>query len=69
MKLRIYRTTGSVDVLLLPYKDGRGWSYINLGKGHICSCIFETKQQALADLRKQKDVVAWVEIGEGGDAR
>lgn len=62
MKLCIRRTTGSVEVLLLPYKDGRGWGYINLTKGHICPCVFKNQHEALADLQKQGDVVGWTEL-------
>lgn len=62
MKLRIYRTTDSVDVLLLPHKDGRGWSFVNLTKGHICPCVFKSCREALADLRRQESVKSWVKI-------
>jgi hypothetical protein len=48
--LRLYRDNGYTDVLLLPHKDGSGWSYVNLTKGHICLCVFPTYADAIYDL-------------------
>jgi hypothetical protein len=50
--LHLYRESDEVDVLLLPRKDGSGWSYVNMTKGHICPCVFPTYAEAIADLGK-----------------
>ncbi len=49
IRLHIKRTGDEVDVLLLPFKDNRGWSYVNLTKGHICTCVFPDVEEALKD--------------------
>jgi hypothetical protein len=49
--LRLCKESGElVDVLLLPHKDGSGWSYVNLTNGHICPCVFPTYADAVDDL-------------------
>lgn len=58
-KIVIYRKTGSVEVLILPHKDGSGYSFVNLTKGHICPCKFATIQDAIADLNSKKDVLGY----------
>lgn len=64
MKLRVYRADGEVEVLLLPHKDGSGWSYINLTKGHICPCVFPSIESAINDLNCYPKVLRWEEIKE-----
>jgi hypothetical protein len=54
MQLHLIRENDEVDVLLLPYKDGRGWSYVNLTNPHICSCVFPDKISALNDLNNHE---------------
>lgn len=39
-------------LLLLKNKDGSGYQYINLEKGHICPCKFNTEEEAFKDLEK-----------------
>lgn len=36
-------------ILLMPTKDGTKWQYINLTKGYICPCQFDSRQEALLD--------------------
>lgn len=38
----VKRPKDTVEVLILPNKDGSGYQYINLTKGHICPCKFKT---------------------------
>ena len=59
MKVHIWRTDGYVQTLLLPHKDGSGWSYINLTKGHICPCVFQDAVAAIDDLKNHDDILHW----------
>jgi hypothetical protein len=70
LHITVLRKNDNVDVLLVPHKDGSGWSYVNLTKGHICPCVFKTKEEAIADLDKQDDVenYYWVEKWEDRNA-
>lgn len=64
-RLVIERDKDTVEVLLLPNKDGKGYQYINLTKGHICSCVFPTMEDALKDLERFQNlgkIKSWIEI-------
>jgi hypothetical protein len=51
MKLYIKRTDGSTaTVLILRHKEEGKFSYVNLTKGHICPCKFDSIEEALKDL-------------------
>lgn len=58
----ITRTDDVVEVLLLPHKDGKGFSYVNLTKGHICPCIFETEEDAINDMRLKSNIHNVIEL-------
>ncbi|AND75348.1 hypothetical protein FDH01_gp274 [Acinetobacter phage vB_AbaM_ME3] len=59
MKLEITRTDGIVEVMILRNKNDNTYSYINLTKGHICPCRFNTIDEALDDLKTYPKVVSW----------
>ena len=61
MKLIINRTDGRVEVLILKHKETGFFSFINLTKGHICPCQFNSLQEALNDLNAQPNVIDWLE--------
>lgn len=42
----VTRPKDTVEVLILPNKDGSGYQYVNLTKGHICPCKFKTSFEA-----------------------
>ena len=52
-KYRVKRPKDTVEVLILPNKDGSGYQYINITKGHICPCKFKTEIDALRDMDKK----------------
>lgn len=52
----------NVEVLLLPHKDGSGYSYVNLTKGHICPCKFKTAAEAIADMLGKENLIRFHEI-------
>ena len=51
-----------VEVILLPHKDNSGYSYVNLTKGHICPCKFDTEQAAIDDMMANNKVTGFYEI-------
>ena len=50
IKFEIIRTDGTFEVLLLKHKGTETYSFVNLTKGHICPCIFNSIQEAIDDL-------------------
>ena len=64
-RILVDRLDGIVEVLLLPHKDGSGYSFVNLTKGHICPCRFGTMEDAIRDLESRPEVLGY-EILDGG---
>lgn len=62
MNFLVERKTDTIEVMLLPHKDGSGYSYINLTKGNICPCKFPTMEEAIADMDKRPEVVSYTEL-------
>lgn len=57
VRFLVERTDGSVvEVAILPHKDGSGYSYINLSKGHICPCKFPSVEAAIMDMKENSKV-------------
>ena len=50
----VYKENETLDVLLLKYKDSDTYSFVNLTKGHICSCVFNTVEDAIKDIEQRK---------------
>ncbi|MCB6366627.1 DUF551 domain-containing protein [Intestinibacillus massiliensis] len=57
--IHVKRVKDEVDVVLLPHKDGSGYSFVNLTKGHICPCVFPSVEAGLHDLEQKEDVLGW----------
>lgn len=51
-------------ILLIPTKDGSKWQYINLTKGYLCTCQFNTREEALLDFVKYSNKFFRVEFEE-----
>lgn len=66
MKFIIERIDDTVEVLLLPHKDGSGYTYVNLTKGHICPCKFSSIDEAIKDMDNNPKVKRYIQI-KGGD--
>lgn len=63
----VKRPKDTVEVLILPNKDGSGYQYINLTKGHICPCKFSSVDNALKDMDKKLNdgtVKSYQKIGD-----
>ena len=54
MKFIVYRRDGVFEVLLLKHKLSNTYSFVNITKGHICPCVFNSKEEALDDLENYK---------------
>jgi hypothetical protein len=65
MRFIIERIDDIVEVLLLPHKDGSGYTYVNLTKGHICPCKFSSIEDAINDMENNPKVKSYKQI-EGG---
>ena len=42
-------------VYILPHKETGKYSFVNITKGHICPCKFDTYEDALKDLEERKE--------------
>lgn len=62
MKLRITRTYDIIEVLILRHKNSELYSYINLTKGHICPCKFNSIEEALDDLKNYPEIISYEQI-------
>lgn len=51
---RINRPKDSVVVAIMPHKDDKKYSFINLTKNHICPCKFSSVDEAIADMERLK---------------
>lgn len=54
MKFIVYRNDGIFEVLLLKHKLSDTYSFVNITKGHICPCVFDSKEKAIDDLENYK---------------
>lgn len=62
-KYLVERKNDNVVVAILKNKNDNTYSFVNLTKGHICPCRFESVEKALEDLDKQVEIgnVLWYE--------
>ena len=54
IKFVVHKENEDLDVLLLRHKGTDKWSYVNLTKGHICKCVFDSVEDALKDIEDRK---------------
>ena len=52
------------DVAILRDKSSGKYRYVNLTKGHICKCSFNTREEALLDLLNYPDIIGIVGVDE-----
>ena len=52
-KWLVKRENGNVIVTILRNKEDNTYSYVNLTKGHICPCRFNSVEEALGDMDKK----------------
>lgn len=66
IKFIVHKETEDLDVLLLRHKGTDKYSFVNLTKGHICKCVFDSVDEAMKDIedRKAKGLLVDYEIVE-----
>lgn len=61
----VIRNKGNVIVSIMYNKFNGSYRFVNLTKGHICSCEFETVLDAINDMQNKKDngeIIDFIEI-------
>ena len=58
----LYKNKNISLVTILPHKGTELYSYVNLTKGHICPCKFNSVEEALEDLKNYDEIEMWEEI-------
>lgn len=53
-RIEVTRMDGVFEVLLLRHKGTETYSFVNVTKGHICPCVFNSEIEALSDLDKYR---------------
>lgn len=46
----VQRTNGNAIVSIMRNKSDNTYSFVNLTKGHICPCIFDSVENAVKDM-------------------
>ena len=49
-KILVHRNDGIFECIILKHKTEGYWSWCNLTKGHICTCKFNSYEEALNDI-------------------
>lgn len=52
--IRVIRPNDSVIVSIIQEKETGKFRFVNLTKNHICSCLFDTFDDAVQDLKTKK---------------
>ena len=53
LKFLVSKPNETIEVLLLPYKNTNKYSFVNITKGHICSCVFNSIDEAIEDMEER----------------
>lgn len=53
IKYFVVRPKDNVEVAIMRNESDNTYSFVNLTKGHICTCRFSSVEEALADMDKQ----------------
>lgn len=51
----VIRNEGNVIVSIMFSRHSGKYHFVNLTKGHICSCAFDSVNDAIGDMKKKKD--------------
>ena len=51
----VVKPTGNVIVTIMPSKQDGKFHFVNLTKGHICECGFDSIEDAIRDMESLKD--------------
>lgn len=67
MIFKVVKPKDTVFVALCKYKGANEYSFVNLTKGHICPCKFNSIEEAIDDIENQKmrgSVLNYTEINQ-----
>ncbi len=54
IKYEVTKNDGTIhDVLLIPIKNTQKYHFVNIIKGHICTCEFDSIEEAEKDIEKR----------------
>lgn len=63
----VVRHTDTVVVYIMRNKSDDTYSFVNITKGHICSCRFKTEEDAIKDmvrLKKEGVILDFIELSK-----
>lgn len=63
----VVRHTDTVIVYIMRNKQDDTYSFVNITKGHICSCRFKTQEDAIQDmirLKKEGTILDFIELSK-----
>ena len=69
--MRVFKCVREKDTVLVTILYNRQtdkYTFVNLSNGHICSCNFDTIEDAIQDMEKQKSegkLIEYIELEEG----
>ena len=58
----VVREKGNVVVSIMFSEFSGSYHFVNLTKGHICSCEFETVWDAIKDKKNNGEIIDFIEI-------
>lgn len=53
IQFNVHRRDGNFRVAILIFKSDHKYSFVNLTKGHICPCKFDSEEAAVEELTSQ----------------
>lgn len=62
----VQRKNGNVIVSIMRNKSDDTYSFVNLTKGHICLCRFDSVEDAVKDMAKKilnDEIIAYFKLG------
>lgn len=62
MRIKIWRDDGEFEIMICRNKSDNTFSFVNLSKSHICTCKFDTIEDALKDLYETEEVLHYAFI-------
>lgn len=60
-KYKVIREDGTFLIYLMRHKGTETYSFINMTKGHICPCVFNSIKEAEEDFKNYKNIIKVIE--------
>ena len=55
IKFIVRKQAEDLIVYLMQHKGENKWSFVNVTKGHICKCVFDSIEEAIKDMEDRKE--------------